>query len=94
MVTGKPNKQPVYNMKKNKINIDNNNRAFTTFDSLIEYMTKYKYPQNIINNTILIANKPENKKHLKSIWLHDDMYVVYYKSGILKSQIYYMELML
>lgn len=67
---------------------------FKNFDDVIMYMTKNKYPQNIINCIIVIANKNEFKNNVKYIKLYDDMFTIYYKSGILKSQTYYMDLML
>ena len=71
-------------------------KKFNDFNNMLEYMTKNDYPQNIINNVILIANKRENKpNNIKYIILYDDMFKIYYnENNPLKSQTYYMELML
>ena len=71
-------------MNKNKI------RKFATINELLHYMYKNKYPKNIINETGNISNK-----YIKFILLYDDMFTIYYKNGYtLKSQNYYMDLML
>lgn len=71
-------------------------KRFIKIDYMLEYMTKNEYPQNIINNVILIANKRENKpNNIKYIILYDDMFTIYYnENNPLKSHDYYMELML
>ena len=71
-------------------------KRFTKMDYMLEYMTKNDYPQNIINNVILIANKRKNKpNNIKYIILYDDMFEIYYnENNPLKSETYYMDLML
>ena len=60
------------------------NMKFKNFDSLIEYMTKNNYLQNIINNVIIIANKHEMKNNVKNIILYDDMFTINFLHGALK----------
>ena len=67
---------------------------FKNFDSLIEYMTKNNYLQNIINNVIIIANKHEMKNNVKNIILYDDMFTINFLHGALKSMDFYMDLMI
>lgn len=74
-------------MNKNKINI--NGIKFDNIHELLLYMYKNNYDKNIINETKKIKNN-----HIKYIILYDDMFVIYFKSGCLEFETYYMELML
>ena len=52
-------------------------KKFYNFNDVIMYMTKNKYPQNIINNIIIIANKREFKNNVNCIQLYDDIIEIY-----------------
>ena len=69
-------------------------KKFDNINDMLQFMIDNNYDESIIKYIHHWIYKPTMDKKCKYVILYDDMFEIIYKTGMLKKQCFYMELML